>query len=86
VQAGIQGLRTDIWAEDAYSISDDETCVGRIYKERIHGNPMWLWFLDRRGAAAEQRRVQHAGGGQSGLQAALCRGQGRDVIVPDLTH
>jgi hypothetical protein len=45
VQAGIEGLRTDIWREDDYSISDGETCVGRIYKERIHGEPRWLWFL-----------------------------------------
>ncbi len=33
------------WSEDDYAIIDGETCVGRIYKEIIHGEPKWLWFL-----------------------------------------
>jgi hypothetical protein len=30
VQAAIEGLRTDIWGEDDYSVVDGETRVGRI--------------------------------------------------------
>jgi hypothetical protein len=45
VQAGIEGLRTDIWGEDDYSVIDGETRVGRIYRERIQGKWRWLWFL-----------------------------------------
>ncbi len=33
------------WSEDDYVVIDGETCVGRIYKEIIHWEPKWLWFL-----------------------------------------
>jgi hypothetical protein len=44
-QARIQGLIPDIWGEDDYSVIDGETCVGRIYRERIQCEWRWLWFL-----------------------------------------
>jgi hypothetical protein len=43
-QARIDGLDPDIWGEDDYAIVD-ETLIGRIYSERIHGEMKWLWFL-----------------------------------------
>jgi hypothetical protein len=45
VQARIEGLNPHNWSEDDYSVVDGETCVGRIYKEMIHGEPRWRWFL-----------------------------------------
>lgn len=45
VQAPIEGLNPDIWGEDDYSVIDGESCVGRIYRERIQGELRWLWFL-----------------------------------------
>jgi hypothetical protein len=47
VQAGIEGLRTDIWGEDDYAVVDPDINkhVGRINPETIHGEPRWLWFL-----------------------------------------
>jgi hypothetical protein len=44
-QASIQGLIPDIWGEDDYSVIDGETCVGRIYRERIQCKWRWLWLL-----------------------------------------
>jgi hypothetical protein len=44
-QARIQGRIPDIWGEDDYSVIDGETCVGRIYRERIQCEWRWLWFL-----------------------------------------
>jgi hypothetical protein len=44
-QARIEGLDPRGWSEDDYSVVDGETCVGRIYKEPIHGEPKWLWFI-----------------------------------------
>jgi hypothetical protein len=43
-QAHIEGLDPNIWSEDDYAVVD-ETRIGRIYKEPIHGEPKWLWFL-----------------------------------------
>jgi hypothetical protein len=28
-----------------YAVVGGETRVGRIYRESIHGEPRWLWFL-----------------------------------------
>jgi hypothetical protein len=44
-QARIHGMIPDIWGEDDYSAIDGETCVGRIYRERIQCEWRWLWFL-----------------------------------------
>jgi hypothetical protein len=44
-QARIEGLDARGWSEDDYAVVDGETRVGRIYKELIHGEPKWLWFL-----------------------------------------
>jgi hypothetical protein len=44
-QARIEGLDARGWSEDDYAVVDGETRVGRIYKEPIHGQPKWRWFL-----------------------------------------
>jgi hypothetical protein len=33
------------WSEDDYAVIDGQTCIGRIYKEIIHGEPKLWWFL-----------------------------------------
>jgi hypothetical protein len=45
VQPRIEGLDPRGWSEDDYAVVDGETSVGRIYKETIHGEPKWRWFL-----------------------------------------
>jgi len=42
-QARIEGLDPTIWDEDDYAILD-EAKVGRIYSQRIHGEPKWVWW------------------------------------------
>ena len=42
--AHIAGLDPTIWDENDYSIVD-ETTVGRIYTQRIHGEVKWVWWL-----------------------------------------
>ena len=46
-QARIEGLRSDMWSDDDYTVVDPDIGrrVGRIYPETIHGEPRWLWFL-----------------------------------------
>ena len=56
-QARIERLRTDIWGEDDYSVIDGETCVGRIYRERIQGEWRWLWALQTVPAPPPKRGV-----------------------------
>jgi len=43
-QARIERLDPKIWDEDDYAILD-ETKVGRIYSQRIHGELKWVWCL-----------------------------------------
>ena len=43
-QAKTEGWELFDWPDDDYSIVDD-TIVGRIYRQLIHGEPKWLWFL-----------------------------------------
>jgi hypothetical protein len=45
-QARIEGLDPTIWGEDDYSIIED-TVVGRIYRELIHGERKWRWCLQQ---------------------------------------
>jgi hypothetical protein len=33
------------WSENDVVVIDGETCVGRIYKDIIHVEPKWRWFL-----------------------------------------
>ncbi len=43
-QARIEGREPfDSGREDDAVV--DDTVIGRIYKEAIHGEPRWLWFL-----------------------------------------
>ena len=44
-QARIEGLNPAIWDEEDYAIVD-ETKVGRIYQQRIHGELKWVWCLN----------------------------------------
>ena len=43
-QAKIEGWEPFDWCDDDYAVVDD-TVIGRIYCEMIHGKPRWLWFL-----------------------------------------
>lgn len=43
-QDRIEGREPFDWPDDDYAIVD-ETRVGRIYTQRIHGELKWLWFL-----------------------------------------
>jgi len=54
-QARIEGLDPSIWDEDDYAILD-ETKVGRIYSQRIHGEPKWVWCLQTRPRPASEPR------------------------------
>ena len=35
----------DGWSESDYVVIDGATAVGRIYRDTIHGEPKWRWFL-----------------------------------------
>ncbi len=43
-QDRIEGREAFDWPDDDYAIVD-ETRVGRMYAQRIHGEMKWLWFL-----------------------------------------
>jgi hypothetical protein len=43
-QARIEGREPFDGRDDDYAVVED-TVIGRIYKETIHGEPRWLWFL-----------------------------------------
>jgi hypothetical protein len=45
LQARIEGFTQLDWGEDDYVILDGTVVVGRIYRESIHGEPKWRWFL-----------------------------------------
>jgi hypothetical protein len=76
VQAGIEGLRTDIWGEDDYSVIDGETWVSRIYPELIHGEPKWRWFLQTVPAPPPNSGVAETlEQAKGGVQTALRRGR-----------
>jgi hypothetical protein len=47
-QARLEGLDVSGFSDDDYAVvvsTDGDTRVGRIYKELIHGTPMWRWIL-----------------------------------------
>jgi hypothetical protein len=43
-QARVEGREPFGWRDDDYAVVED-TVIGRIYKETIHGQPKWMWFL-----------------------------------------
>jgi hypothetical protein len=43
-QARIEGEEPADWPDDDYAVVED-TVIGRIYREMIHGQPKWMWFL-----------------------------------------
>jgi len=59
-QTRIEGLDPTIWDEDDYAILD-EAKVGRIYSQRIYGEPKWVWCLQTEPCtASEPRHSRHA--------------------------
>jgi hypothetical protein len=55
-QARIEGLDPTIWDEDDYAILD-ETKVGRLYTQRIHGEVKWVWCLQTDPAPPANRGI-----------------------------
>jgi hypothetical protein len=55
-QARIDGLDPTIWDENDYAILD-ETKVGRIYTQRIHGEMKWIWYLQTNPAPPPNRGI-----------------------------
>jgi len=55
-QARIDGLDPTLWGEDDYAIVD-ETKVGRIYRQHIHGALRWVWCLQTDPAPPPNRGV-----------------------------
>jgi len=55
-QARIEGLDPTIWDEEDYAIVD-ETKIGRIYQQRIHGELKWVWCLQTNPAPPLNRGV-----------------------------
>jgi hypothetical protein len=49
-------LDPTIWDEDDYAIVD-ETKVGRIYSQRIHGEMKWVWCLQTDPAPPPSRGI-----------------------------
>ena len=50
-QERIEGLAPVInWRENDYAVLDDETVIGRIYREQIPAGVKWRWFLQVTGA------------------------------------
>ncbi len=41
----MKGIDASGRREDDYVVMDDQALVGRIYREIIHGELKWLWFL-----------------------------------------
>ena len=74
------------WSEDDYA-AVDETRVGRIYRELIHGEPKWLWFLQTVPAPPPNPgHGAHARRGKVGVRQALHGGQAGEVINEGNPH
>jgi hypothetical protein len=56
--ARIDGTDPHVWAgvDDDYAIND-ETTVDRIYRQQIHGERKWLWFLQTAPAPPPNRGI-----------------------------
>jgi hypothetical protein len=74
----LKGWKVLNWNDDDYAVVDD-TMVGRIYREMIHGKDKWLWSLlqipeagpGRPIPLAQSRDDRHAGGGSGSVPEAL---------------
>src|SRR5258707_8803520 len=45
------------WKDDDYAVLDDETVIGRIYRERLPTGDKWCWFLQVMGAPPPNRGI-----------------------------
>jgi hypothetical protein len=61
-QARLEGLAASGWSDDDYAVvvSSDDTRVGRIHKELIHGTAMWRWNLQTEPAPPPSQGIAHS--------------------------
>jgi hypothetical protein len=51
-QEAIEGRKPIVnWSDDDYAVLDDETRIGRMYRERQPSGVRWRWFLQIMGAS-----------------------------------
>jgi len=85
-QARIEGWDPRNRSDDDYA-AVDETRVGRIYRELIHGEPKWLWFLQTVPAPPPNSgHGGHARQGKVGARHAIHGGQAGEVINEGNPH
>ena len=56
VQDRVEGREPLDWGEHDYAVLE-ETKIGRIYRQQIHGDLKWLWFLDTVPAQAQNQGI-----------------------------
>ena len=54
-QDRIEGRQPLPWKHDDFAVLDDETRIGRIYKEKLPTGDKWCWFLQVMGAPPPNR-------------------------------
>ena len=83
-QDRIEGREPSGWADTDYAVLDDETRVGRIYKEQLPGGEKWLWFLKLLGAVPNTGNADTLEDAIGCLKAAYERNRGgqHEIIKP----
>ena len=50
-QDRIEGRAPFGWKDDDFAVLDDETVIGRMYREQLPGGLKWRWFIHIMGAS-----------------------------------
>ena len=45
------------WKRDDFAVLNDETVIGRMYREQLPGGDKWCWFLQVMGAPLPNRGI-----------------------------
>ncbi len=74
----MKGLDSSGRREDDFVVMDDQALVGRIYREIIHGEPKWLWFLQTVPAPQPNRgRADTLEGAKAGFKRRYAEVKGK---------
>jgi len=53
----VEGRQPLPWEHDDFAVLDDETVIGRMYREQMPAGDKWCWFLHVMGAPPPNRGI-----------------------------
>jgi hypothetical protein len=77
VQDRVEGRAPFGWKDDDYAVLDDETVIGRMYREQLPAGLKWRWFIHVMGTSPNSGIADTLDEAKAEIGAAYERARGQ---------